>query len=54
MMDPDKAIRFPLNEEERLKELRSHAILDTAPEAAFERITLMATRISACPSRSSA
>jgi PAS domain S-box-containing protein len=36
---------YPVNEQQRLATLNSYAILDSPPEAAFDRITRMAARI---------
>lgn len=35
---------IPVNEEARLKKLYDYAILDTAPESTFDRLTLLASR----------
>jgi GAF domain-containing protein len=40
---------LPSNEIERLAALRSYEILDTPPERAFERITILAARVFAVP-----
>src|SRR5260370_14398727 len=40
---------LPHDELERLRELASYGILDTAPEPAFDRITRLATRIFRTP-----
>lgn len=40
---------FPGNEEERLKEVARHAVLDTLPEEAFDRITRLAARLLRVP-----
>lgn len=39
----------PAAEAERLRELRSHAILDTAPEAAFDEVAFLAARLCGTP-----
>jgi GAF domain-containing protein len=39
------AVPFPANEAERLAALRRYHILDTPPEAAFDRITTLAARL---------
>jgi PAS domain S-box-containing protein len=39
------SIPFPLNEEERLAELRRYSLLDTPPEKAFDNITQLAATI---------
>jgi diguanylate cyclase (GGDEF)-like protein len=39
------AVPIPANESERLATLRDYQILDTPPEAAFERITELASRV---------
>ncbi len=38
-------IPLPVNEESRLRALHEYAILDTTPEAAFERITRLAAQL---------
>ena len=44
-MNPTK----PANDQERLRVLRRYAILDTAPEAAFDRLTNLAARLLKVP-----
>lgn len=39
------SIPFPLNEEQRLEELRRYSLLDTPPEKAFDNITQLAASI---------
>ena len=41
---------LPLDEEERLFELSCFGVMDTAPEAAFDRITRLAAQVSMRPS----
>ena len=36
---------FPLSEDARIEALRSYAVLDTPPEAAFDRVTALAARL---------
>jgi class 3 adenylate cyclase len=43
------AIQAPANEADRLVALRSYAILDTAPELAYDEITELAAQICQCP-----
>lgn len=44
-----KAPLIPIDEEERLSQLRSLAILDTPPEERFDRVTRMARRLFSVP-----
>lgn len=43
------SVPLPSNERERLEALRRHAILDTPPEAAFDRIARLAARLLEVP-----
>jgi GAF domain-containing protein len=43
------SVPLPPNEEQRLKELRLYAVLDTPPEKAFDNITELAARIFKTP-----
>ncbi|RYG65188.1 PAS domain-containing protein [bacterium] len=43
------AAPLPINEEQRLNALRSYQILDTPPEAAFERLTRLSARLFQTP-----
>jgi hypothetical protein len=48
-MPHKSATPLPANEPERLAALHRYKILDTPPEAAFDRLTTLAARLFAVP-----